>query len=284
MAGRFLVAGALVAVVAALPALGEDKTADKTERATPTRAFERFEFDSETVDGFWAEAGAQFGRRSEENLDTPTAFGRLAYGMSNKWEADLLLPYNWTDGPTSAEDENGLGDLQLSGKYIPLRGQIIDLGLGALMSFPTGKDEEGFGESKFGGGPFITGSVNLDMARFYAHVGGEFFAGSGDGLQAENRILYGFVFQLPVGQQFVLRNEFAGTNYYNVYNSPKDVSYFPGVDIRIPIGGLDLLLRPTGQVGISSHAPDWGFGGSLTITSPTLRAAKATTEDIFIEE
>jgi hypothetical protein len=274
----------LVAVVTVLPALAAEE--EKMERVTPTRSFERFELDSETVEGFWAEAGAQFGRDSDENVDDPTAFGRLAYGRDNKWEASLLLPYGWIDGPNEAgfDDENGLGDLQLSGKYIPLRGEIIDLGAGALVSFPTGKDEEGLGESEFGGGPFITGSINLDMARFYAHIGGEFFTGSGDGLQAENRILYGFALLLPVGPQFVLRNEFAGINFYNVYDNPKDVSYFPGVDVRVPIGNLDLLLRPTGLVGISSHAPDWGFGGSLTITSPTTRAAKEAPGEIFIEE
>jgi hypothetical protein len=284
MAGRFLAVGCLAAVVVVVPVLAEAEE-ENMERVTATRSFERFEFDTETVDGFWAEAGGQFSRDSDQNIDDPQAFARLAYGQGKRWEAGLRLPYQWQDGPDGQGiDANGLGDLQLSGKYIPLRGQILDVGGGAVLSLPSGRDKEGFGEGQVGGGPFLTGSVNLDMARFYAHIGSEFFAGSGDGLQAENRMLYGFALMVPIGKQVVLRNEFTGVRYYNADGTPKVVNYRPGVDVRVPLGAIDVVLRPTGLVGITDRAPDWGFGGSLTITSPTLRTAKKDIGDIFIEE
>lgn len=285
----------VVTAALALPAWAQER-----ERAMPLRSFDRFELESETVDGFWAEGGAFYQRTKQsgapelaltDKLDAKatTAFARLAYGGSDKWETDLLIPYHFMDadfksGDTTSDlaNGNGIGDIQLSGKYVPVRGQVLDLGIGALLSLPSGDDEKGFGAGEFGGMPFVTGTIHLAIAELRTHVGAEFFTGSNrDGggrslavfsQQASDRIVYGFDIIAPIGKYVALRNEFAGADYKDLKDSPKVMSYQPGIDVRIPIGDLDVVLRPTGAFGLTESAADWGVGGSIVVTSPTMRA------------
>jgi hypothetical protein len=258
--------------------------AQQRERTMPTRAFDRFEFESETGVGFWAEGGALYERQQDQEitldhspqkltLHSTTAFARFAYG-GEKWEAGALVPYLDVEGNPGVS-ENGLGDIQLAGKYIPIRSDLLDLGGGAAVSLPSGDQDRGLGSGELGGAPFITGALHMAVADVRAHLGGEFFTGSShDGL-ASDRLIYGFGIFLPLCKYATLRNEFSGTNVYDAPDEPKIVNYLPGLDFRLPIGNLDALLRITGEVGVTSSAPPWGAGGSLVITSPTFRAPAA---------
>jgi hypothetical protein len=175
--------------------------AQERERTVPTRAFDRFELESETAAGFWAEAGALY----ETQQDADTADGRTS-------------------------------------------------GFHSTTAFGSGS------------------VFHMSVADVRAHLGGEFFTGSSHDGAASDRLVYGFGIFLPLCKYAALRNEFSGVNVYDLHNGPKVVNYLPGLDIRLPIGNLDMLLRITGEVGVSSEAPPWGAGGSLVITSPTMRA------------
>jgi hypothetical protein len=272
--------------------------AQELERTVPTRAFDRFEFESETSVGFWAEAGALYERQQELDhtseslrLHSTTAFARFAYG-GEKWEAGAFVPYLDVEGNPNVS-ENGVGDILLAGKYIPIRSDILDLGGGAAVSLPSGDQtrgrgsggaglavpsggpNEGLGSGEFGGAPFITGALHMGVADVRAHLGSEFFTGSSHNGAASDRLVYGFGIFLPFGKYVAWRNEFSGVDAYDLKNHPTLVNYLPGLDFRLPIGNLDALLRITGAVGVSAAAPSWGAGGSLVITSPTLRAPMA---------
>ena len=287
MRGRCAVVATLLVSWLALPAAAAD-----AERTVPDRAFDGFELESKTVDGFWGELGALYQRTDTSNPDrigvagkltdnTETAFARAAYGQGNKWEGDLFIPYINREGSLTAGGfkndlgNNGIGDITLSGKYIPIRSDTLDLGAGALLSLPSGDDNKGLGTGEFGAMPFITSSFNLAIVEARGHFGGEFFTGSNDTGLAYNRVVYGGGLFTPIGKYVFFRNEFDGATLYDAPNSPRSVSYFPGLDLRIPIGELDLVLRVTGAIGLSDQAPDWGAGGSFVITSPTYRAPMA---------
>ena len=252
--------------------------AQETERTMPVRNFDRFELESETVNGLWAEAGAFLQRKTvqgsaKRDIDVTTAFARLAYGGSNKWEGDLSIPYHLVDkdqisgGKTlNVGDYDGIGDIQLSGKYVPVRDPLFDFGVGALVSLPSGDDAKALGSGEFGGMPFITGSLHLAVAEVRGHFGAEFFTGSNQNGQATDSFVYGVSINAPLGKYLALRNEFAGTTLRDLPGTPKAVSYLPGLDIRIPIGSWDVLLRPTAIIGMTDLAPDWGVGGSIVVT------------------
>ncbi len=272
-----MVSATALAVWLVVPAWGQQR-----ERTVPTRAFDRFEFDSETSVGLWAEAGALYERQQDQDavrLHSTTGFARFAYG-GEKWEAGAFVPYLDVEGKsgsgadTANVSENGVGDILLAGRYIPIRSDFLDLGGGAAVSLPSGDQDRGLGVGELGGIPFITAALHMGPADVRAHLGGEFFTGSS--LQgASDRLVYGFGIFLPFCKYAALRNEFSAVDVYSVNNSPKIVNYLPGLDFRLPIGNLDMLLRITGAVGVSAEAPSWGAGGSLVITSPTLRAPMA---------
>ena len=266
-----MVSAVTLAVWLVVPAWAQER-----ERTVPNRAFDRFELESETATGFWAEGGALYERQQNQDsvsLHSTTAFARFAYG-GEKWEAGAFVPYLDVEGNPNVS-ENGVGDIQLSGKYVPIRSDFLDLGGGAAVSLPSGDQSRGLGAGELGGIPFITGALHMAVADVRAHLGGEFFTGSSHHGTASDRLVYGFGIFLPFGQYVALRNEFSGVDVYDMEHGPKVVNYLPGLDFRLPIGNLDMLLRLTGAVGVSSEAPSWGAGGSLVITSPTLRAPMA---------
>jgi len=308
MLRRAAFVGVAMALSLAIPA-----AAQQQERTVATRNFDRFELDSDSVTGFWAEAGSLFQRTNKNHItdtsigtfaypglysgpigtklisgadkkdvDVTTTFARFAYG-GDKWEGNLFVPYRQLNGEFRSGgnvtdiDENGIGDIQLAAKYVPVRSGLLDLGVGALLSLPSGDDNRRLGGGAFGGAPFITGAMHFALLDIHAHLAPEFFAGWHTNGQASDRFLYGFDFLVPLCKYAALRNEFSAVDNYDLNNSPKTMSYLPGLDIRVPIGDMDLLLRPTGSVGLTNDSPTWGFGGSIAITSPTMRAAAAKT-------
>src|SRR6185295_1079149 len=101
------------------------------ERTVPLRSFDRFELESETVDGFWAEVGGLY---QESNLDNAaahgttgkydahgaTTFARAAYGRDNKWEGNVFIPFYSIDADFKTagmkddlDDGSGIGDITL---------------------------------------------------------------------------------------------------------------------------------------------------------------------------
>jgi len=302
MARKSVLSAMVLAAWLVVPARAQERV-----RTVPTRAFDRFEFDSETEVGLWAEAGALYERQQDADikeghisgLHSTTAFARFAYG-GEKWEAGAFVPYLDVEGSlashghTTDVSENGVGDILLAGKYVPVRSDLLDLGAGAAVSLPSGDQtrgrgsggaalavpsggaNEGLGSGEFGGVPFVTGALHMAVADVRAHVGGEFFTWSNHHHgAASNRLVYGYGIFLPIGKYVALRNEFSGVNVYDLKNGPTVVNYLPGLDFRLPIGNLDALLRITGVMGLSAEAPSWGAGGSLVIASPTFRAPPA---------
>ncbi len=297
------VVAAMLTAWMALPAGAQER-----ERTVPTRAFETFEYESETVNGFWAEAGALYehtssrdvlvnGKPNQLDVDVHTGFLRFA-GGTNKWEANLLIPYHdlqaeLKNSMGSDPDGNGVGDILAGGKFIPIRSDFLDLGIGANVSLPSGDKDKGLGTGSLGGTGFVTGALHLAIADLRGHVGGQFFTGpkhdvlaAGDFLRntvASDRLVYGFDIIAPLCKYAALRNEFSGSDLYSVGGSPKVMTYLPGIDIRLPFGDLDAVLRLTGAYGITADAPNYGFGGSIVIGSQTTRAPISKTGGVVVE-
>ncbi len=303
MIRKIAVVAAMLTAWTAIPAGAQER-----ERTVPTRAFETFEYESETVDGFWAEAGALYehtssrdvlvnGKANQLDVDVHTGFARFAAGGS-KWEANLLIPYHDLQAELKKSvgadpDGNGVGDILVGGKLIPIRSDFLDLGVGGNVLLPSGDKDKGLGTGSLGGTGFVTGALHLAIADLRGHVGGQFFTGpkhdvlaAGDFLRntvASDRIVYGFDIIAPLCKYAALRNEFSGSDLYSVNGSPKVMTYLPGIDLRLPIGNLDAVLRLTGAYGITADAPNYGFGGSIVIGSQTTRAPISKTGGVVVE-
>jgi len=249
---------------------GGESGGETTSLRMPRRAFQRFSLEAATPTGFWAETGAFYEEAGDEDFDAEaiTALARFAYGQK-MWEAGLEVPYHWVDVDTSLGDfdEDGIGDLRTWGKFIPLDGPMLTAGGGMQISFPTG-DEDDFGSGEVEILPFITGSVHLGILDIRGHVGLNILT---EGDTDADSLVYGFGGFMPIGEYVALRGEF---NTFRVNDNDNAVtSFLPGIDFRIPAGPVDVLIRPTGEVGISNLAADWGIGGSVAV-------AQAPSEDL----
>lgn len=306
-----LVAGLVVTTV--LTSVGTRAEEPPQKRTVPARSYSRFEFETETHKGYWGELGAFLEStdikpssvpNTNVDVDTITAFARFAYGGEN-WEANLFLPYRNIDGklsrsgapPLNDFSEDGIGDIEVTGRYIPLRTSILDAGIGANLRLPSGDKDTGIPPAidpvrnttssvdpgtpaeEFAALPFFTASFDLAIVDVRGHIGWQFFTGDNDDGVASDRLVYGFGVIMPMrdlvpfGDYFSIRNEFTSVEF-DERDTADIANYLVGFDIRIPVGNMDVLLRPTGLVPISRRAPDWGIGGSIAITAPTYIATK----------
>jgi hypothetical protein len=111
-------------------------------------------------------------------------------------------------------------------------------------------------------------SAHLGQVDVRMHLGYRAFTGSetdvfGNAFPA-NSFVYGGGLFAVLGANVGLRAEFVGQTL-QTHRGEDVVSFEPGFDVRWPIGRVDVLVRPTGAVGLTSSAPDWGVGGALTV-------------------
>ena len=241
--------------------------------AMPVRSFDRFEFDTVTAHGAWVEVATALSRKEENraSADVITVEPRLVYG-GDLAEGGLIIPYHQISlGVPSffgqfSRDENGIGDIRLYGKVVPLRTKWFDGGLGLDLSFPSGDEHKGLGAGVVGFLPYGMAAVHLGSAALRAHFGYRAFAGSNEDFlgrdSAPNSFVYGGGVFAALGTFFGVRAELVGESL-DALRSADLLAFEPGVDIRVPLGAVDLLLRPTGAVGLTDDAPDWGIGGSV---------------------
>ncbi len=242
-----------------------------------TRSFERFEQEAAISEGIWVEGLAgylqdvvkdQVGNKTTASTD----FGglRASYGM-DMFEAGITFPF-WLHNEletrqgrnVSSRGEEGLGDLSLFAKVLPVRTEWFDAGAGLEVITPTGDEDKGTGIGRFGFLPFATVAAHLAPIDVRAH-GGYHFVSSVTAF-AREAIVYGGGIFYPWNDQLALRSEINGAIVDVVGKENLDlIVWQPGVDIRLPMDGYDVLLRPTGTYGINEESPDWGFGGSITV-------------------
>lgn len=237
-------------VPAAAPAIAEPGPAPRV-----MRQFENFATDAETSRGFWFEFSSLY-YADDGSSSAVSNIGTLAYGQE-MFELGLQLPYEVANRDDS--DEHGLGDLDLYGKVIPLHTERFSLGGGLVVHAPTG-DAPLFSADEWGFNPFVTGALWVGEASLRATVGYDVYRDRDD-LDAVN---YGFAVLLPVFDNIVLRGELEAAHATDRNLDEDPVRFLPGVDVTFPLGALDLVLRPTGSVGISDTA-DWGLGLGIAL-------------------
>jgi len=242
------------------------------------RSFGRFAYDSTTARGFWTElavASSHFDSESfgySSKVDVIEVQPTFAYGGEN-WEAGIQIPYIRVDGRACygrfgcvKDGSDGIGDIQLFGKYVA-RFEHVHFGGGLDLSLPSGDEDKGFGAGELGVAPFGTAALVFDQIELRSHVGGMLYTESDDGPYGPippRYLFYGGGLFFGLNEYVAVRAEVNGA-LFDRSRYENDVSFQPGVDVRIPLGVIDMLLRPTGFVGLTHAAPDWGVGGAISL-------------------
>jgi hypothetical protein len=241
------------------------------------RSFDRFELDPVTAQGLWAEVATTDTHNHSAGGATAEAITvepRLVYGGSLA-EGGLFIPYHRVSTERStffgtvSNDEDGIGDVRLYGKLLPLQTEWGDAALGMELSFPSGDDTKRLGTGEVGFLPFGSTAVHFGAADLRAHFGYQAYAGPNRTVtgfeEAADAYVYGGGLFVGVGEHLGLRAEVAGLTFDGVNNDADVVFFEPGFDVRFALDGVDLYVRPSGAVGLTNDSPDWGVGGSIAI-------------------
>lgn len=222
------------------------------------RSFFGFETEAETARGLWAEVGTMYSAESDfgpdvDFLDTRL---RLAYGQE-LWEVGASIAYDYIDVDDFGDDD-GFSDLETWGKVVPLRTDMWNVGLGLLISWPTG--EENFTTDEYGFEPFVNVAAGVGPASIRGSFGYMTSTGHGDDTLDTQVAVLG-----SVADWVNLRAELLWLHALDYDFDPLTLA--PGIDFVFPVAdGWDLLVRPEGGVGLTDEAPDWQLGVSLAIT------------------
>jgi len=239
------------------PARATEVQESITESEPVMREFAGFVTDAETSRGFWIELGSMYASETDfgTDVDLVNTFLHVSYGQE-MWEVGALLPYVYLHDDVFGSDD-GLGDVSAWGKVMPVRTDVFDLGAGLVATFPTGSNS--FSTDEYGFEPFVTAAVAMGPASLRGSFGYVTSTGdSNDALDTEVAVL------APLGERIVLRGEVLW--YHGLDADVDPVTFAPGFDVRFPVGdGMELLLRPTGGVGITEEAPDWQLGLSIAL-------------------
>ncbi|HYB99458.1 MAG TPA: hypothetical protein VEC57_10055 [Candidatus Limnocylindrales bacterium] len=263
------------------PAPAAREVVEEEEEVQVVRRWEGFATDAETSRGLWIEVGTLYGQEDDivgsgddEFFDTEL---RIAYGQE-MFEAGAEISYQYYhfDNLPGDNDVDDFSDLEFWAKVIPLRTDFMSLGGGIAVSAPIGGSPfdgthrlpvHGFGQSddEWGFDPFVTAGFAAGPVQIRTSIGYMMFTDNND-LDA---IDYNAAILAPIGEMIVVRAEVQGyhltdDNHPNNLDDP--VAVLPGVDIRVPLGGGEFLIRPTGLVGLDNEASDWGVGVSLAFT------------------
>lgn len=235
-----------------------------------------FATDAKVVSGVWAEPGMMYtrpkltpqGGRYAGDVDQFVTGPRVSYGMG-KFEAGFTVPYvrSLRD---HAKDQDGFGDVSLYGKVLPIQNEMFQGGFGMVLITPSGDDGDGLGYGEVGFEPFGTVALRLFQngpLEARASGGYRFFADdhkTADGRVPPDAFFYRAGLFMTASERMGLRCEFVGEQI-DVHGTREPMQIEPGVDIRIPTALVDVILRPTGLVGLNNDAPDWGVGFGIAV-------------------
>ncbi|HYD48068.1 MAG TPA: hypothetical protein VEB21_06970 [Terriglobales bacterium] len=253
------------------------------------RSVERFAQDAEVVDGAWLEGiggyvsgGTVASTAVDPITDSDTTriadvddIGIAAVRLAAGWkflEMGLTVPVYWIEGSDVAvegaddirgEKEKGIGDAAFYAKVVPIQTSFFNLGGGVLLSAPTGDSDKGLGAGELGFQPFVTASLQHQWFQLRGHAGYHTYRDTND-VAAEGP-LYGVGLFFTPNYYLGVRAELIGERYDRPGPSAP-WRFEPGIDIRFLFPEVDMILRPTGMIGLNKAAPDWGILTSLVFT------------------
>lgn len=183
-----------------------------------------------------------------------------SYGLAKNVELGFLLP-GYIESRTVAGEKStkeDMGDVQLYGKFLRTVSQMFVGGAGLQLSVPSGSKRKEFGTDEVGLNPFASGRLTWKRVGLGAHLGYEIFTGDVPDVFNTSMQLF-----LKGNDFYTLRGEAVLRVFHQGGFRNVDLTVWPGVDMYF---SDRLLVRPTGMVGGTDAALDWGIGLGLAYT------------------
>ena len=185
-----------------------------------------------------------------------TEVGAQIYGIFQGIRFANPATGNTTNGPKN--NENTFGDMWLYGKYRYKVMEDLGVAAGVELRLPTGDKDDYTGTGEVGTNPFVSARYTRDRWGAGINAGYQFNTGELDGMF--NWSVDGLV---RPGARWAFRAEFTGWEYDYGGQSINNVYCSPGIDYNF---SEEFVIRPQGQVGLTSPAMEWGIGVGLAYT------------------
>jgi peptidoglycan-associated lipoprotein len=208
-------------------------------------------------------------------FDLHTLWVPLAYGITDRLQVGVDIPYTWYEADKSGHDGSSLDDINFGLVYrfldeSPARPALAVVGFAAA---PTGERKDGIGRNEWDVGGKLAATKTLP-GNLLAHANvGYTYVGRGS-VDQDDQFTSGVALELPLGRHFSLVGEgLADTNRRTGSERHSDWVAETRAGFRVRFAGF--LLSVAGRKGLTNDAPDWGVFALLTYQPEPSRLAAA---------
>ncbi len=209
--------------------------------------------------------GQQSVCQQEEGIfDQNTLFLALGYGLTERLQLSLQVPYTWYEADKSDFNGSGPDDLSfgLGYRFLDESGWRPALSVIGYAVAPTAQRKEGLGTNEWSGGAALAASKTIvGPLSAFANAGYQY---NGRGAaQVQDQFISGLGLEYVITPHVSLVAEgTANTNWRTENDRHSD--WIAGMDagVRLRFGGF--LISLAGRKGFTNDAPDWGVFALVT--------------------
>jgi len=184
-----------------------------------------------------------------------------SYGLAKNVEVGLIIPsyiqsLTLRSGGPKVNNAD-VGDVLMYGKFQRSVAENCMLGAGVQVTTPNGPKNKGFSTGEGSVTPTLSTRYQQGRIGVGANVGWTFYSGS-----PPDVLNYGAEVIVRANQYMALRTEIAG-RVFDQNGRFHNLQVLPGVDFK----WSDMItVRPTGMIGGTDTALDWGLGCGVAVS------------------
>ena len=186
-----------------------------------------------------------------------------SYGLGKNAEVGFIVPglfqsLQFQNAPTL--NATNVGDLKLYGKFKRSVAEHCSVGGGVELTMPNGSRNTGLSRGELGATPVL--STRYEYGKYALGVNAAYEIYTGDAVDVFD---YGTEGIVRVSDTWAFRTELAGQVFKDGGHQFDALQLLPGIDFNL---SDNMVVRPTGMVGLTNSALDYGIGAGLAFAFP----------------
>jgi peptidoglycan-associated lipoprotein len=197
-------------------------------------------------------------QQEEGVFDQNTLFLQLGYGITDRIQLSLQVPYTWYEADKSNFDGSGVDDLSfgLGYRFLDEAGWRPALSVVGYAVAPTAERKEGLGTNEWDMGVALTASKTIVGPLSAFGSAGYQYNGRG-GAKVEDQFVSGLGLEYAITPHISLVAEgTANTNWRDDQDRHSDWIAGMNGGVRLRFGKF--IISMAGYKGFTNDAPDWG--------------------------
>jgi hypothetical protein len=197
-------------------------------------------------------------QQEEGIFDQNTLFLQLGYGITERIQLSLQVPYTWYEADKSNFDGSGVDDLSFGASYrfLDEAGWRPALSVVGYAVAPTAERKEGLGTNEWGMGAALAASKTIVGPLSAFATAGYQYNGRG-AAKVEDQFVSGLGLEYVITPHVsVIAEGLANTNWRNDQDRHSDWIAGMNGGVRLRFGNF--IISMAGYKGFTNDAPHWG--------------------------